>query len=350
MNNRYILEPYKGPSSRVRCPGCGKPREFARYLDTETGDLLPDHVGRCNRESSCGYHYTPKQYFEATRPIGGSSYCPPARSKPKPEPVKPVQCLPLQLVSQTMAGYERNNFVLFLKSLFGQSLTNDLVARYFIGTSKHWQGATIFWQIDAQEFARQAKVMLYNPATGKRVKNGQEAMKWNARDAKCMPDVDNGDKIYFAGKGLLNDYEANLIQCLFGEHLLTENPQARVAIVESEKTAVVASVYFPDMVWLATGGKNGARWTDPAVCKALTGRDIILFPDLNEFDIWSQKAQEVKKAVTCKISVSNLLESIATDEQRAGGLDLADFLLVRDDTSGWALTDLGYPVFIDVQK
>jgi hypothetical protein len=246
-----------------------------------------------------------------------------------------------------MAGYDRNNFVLFLKSLFGESLTKDLIARYFIGTSKHWQGATIFWQIDGQEFVRQAKVMLYNPTTGKRMKNGQEAMKWDARETKYNPDVHNGDKIYFAGKGLINDYNANLMQCLFGEHLLTENPHARVAIVESEKTAIIASVYFPDMVWLATGGKNGARWPDPAVCKALARRDIILFPDLNEFDKWSLKAQEVKKAIPCKISVSNLLESIATDEQRASGQDLADFLLVRDEVSGWALTDMGYPVMID---
>ena len=172
-------------------------------------------------------------------------------------------------------------------------------------------------------------------------------MKWDARGAKYCPDIDNGDKIYFAGKGLLNDYNANTVQCLFGEHLLTEYPIARVAIVESEKTAIVASVFFPNMVWLATGGKNGARWTDPTVCKALAGRDIILFPDLNEFDKWTQKAQEVKRSVSCKIAVSNLLESIATDEQRAGGLDLADFLLVRDDKSGWALTDMGYPVMMD---
>jgi hypothetical protein len=46
-----------------------------------------------------------------------------------------------------------------------------------------------------------------------------------------------------------------LSQCLFGEHLLkdTETP---VAIVESEKTAIIASCYYPEFIWLACGGSG----------------------------------------------------------------------------------------------
>lgn len=50
--------------TRYDCPGCGKHKIFSRYLDTQTGEHLRPSVGRCNRESNCGYHYTPKQYFE----------------------------------------------------------------------------------------------------------------------------------------------------------------------------------------------------------------------------------------------------------------------------------------------
>jgi hypothetical protein len=28
------------------------------------GEHIHPSVGRCNRESNCGYHYTPKQYFQ----------------------------------------------------------------------------------------------------------------------------------------------------------------------------------------------------------------------------------------------------------------------------------------------
>ena len=60
--NGYKLEPYKGPETRHVCPGCGRPKSFARYVD-ETGNDLDEKVGRCNREVKCGYHYTPSEYF-----------------------------------------------------------------------------------------------------------------------------------------------------------------------------------------------------------------------------------------------------------------------------------------------
>lgn len=333
-NHRYILEPYKGPASRVRCPSCGKPREFTRYLNTETGDLLPDHVGRCNREDKCGYHFTPAQHFESRRPIRGypemqNSLRQTGAAKRGTPPPREIDFLPLELVGRSMARHDENNFIIYLKSLFGSSMTEQLIARYLIGTSKHWPGATVFWQIDERERVRQAKVMLYNPETGRRVK-------------------DEGAKVFFAGKSLLKNDDANLVQCFFGQYLLAERPTDRVGIVESEKTAIIASVYFPRLIWLAPGGKHGARWTDPCVCSALKGRNIILFPDLGATDAWREKADALRKAISCRVSVSDLLETIATETQQADGWDLADFLVKKDGSYGWAVTDEGYPVMWDV--
>ena len=59
----YSLQPYEGPGSRFTCPACGGKRCFTRYVD-ENGDWLDEAVGRCNHESRCGYHYTPRQFFE----------------------------------------------------------------------------------------------------------------------------------------------------------------------------------------------------------------------------------------------------------------------------------------------
>ena len=36
--------------------------------------------------------------------------------------------------------------------------------------------------------------------------------------------------------------------------LLSENPTKSVAIVESEKSALIATHYMPEFIWLATGG------------------------------------------------------------------------------------------------
>ena len=60
---RYSLQSYKGIATRHTCPSCGDKRSFVYYVDEENTPLHPS-VGRCNYESSCGYHYTPKQYFQ----------------------------------------------------------------------------------------------------------------------------------------------------------------------------------------------------------------------------------------------------------------------------------------------
>ncbi len=58
----YSLQKYASPASRHVCPNCGDKHSFCLYVD-EAGHALASNVGRCNHESSCGYHYTPKEYF-----------------------------------------------------------------------------------------------------------------------------------------------------------------------------------------------------------------------------------------------------------------------------------------------
>jgi hypothetical protein len=51
-----------------------------------------------------------------------------------------------------------------------------------------------------------------------------------------------------------------------------------------------------------------------------------LFPDLNKgFEIWQQKLIEFKHIA--EVSISDYLKKIATPEQNANGLDLADYLI-----------------------
>ena len=61
---RFILERYRGISTRYTCPQCGRKHTFTRYIDTDNNNqYISDNVGKCNRLDKCGYHYTPKQYF-----------------------------------------------------------------------------------------------------------------------------------------------------------------------------------------------------------------------------------------------------------------------------------------------
>jgi len=298
--HRYILEPYKGRASRYHCPSCGKPAQFTRYIDTETGEHLSPTVGKCNRVDNCGHHETPKQYFESN----GITAKPPQRKQPPVIRKIPPSFIDTELLKTSLKAYELNYFVTFLNNHFGNDIAGQLVSQYFIGTSKHWEGANVFWQIDIAGKVREGKIMLYSPTTGKRVKEPYNHINWVHK--------------------AVNSPNFNLQQCFFGEHLLRGSSKP-VAIVESEKTAVIASYFYPQFAWLATGSKEGLN---PDKWKVLRGRTVKLFPDLKAFDKWKVKAQELSKIA--RVTVSEYLEQIATDQERKDGLDLADYLLKLD--------------------
>jgi hypothetical protein len=305
--HRYILEPYKGMNTRYRCPSCQqRDKTFSLYIDTETGEHIHPTVGRCNRESNCGHHYTPKQYFQDNN----ISFDTPRPKAYKPRPVtpqlKPVSFIPVGIFKASLipTAFETNHFVQFLINLFGVEVASQLVSRYFIATSKHWNGATVFWQIDTKGKIRTGKIMLYSPTTGKRVKNLELPVYWVHKALK-KPDFE-------------------LRQCLFGEHLLIDKTKP-VAIVESEKTAIIASVYLPQFIWVAVGSLANLN---AEKCSILKGRTVILFPDLNGFDKWSSKAKELSHLAI--FTVSDLLERKTTEGEKKQGFDLADYLIQYD--------------------
>lgn len=300
---RYKLEPYKGMNTRYFCPNCEhRDKTFSLYIDTETGQYFNQSVGRCNRESKCGHHYTPKQYFQ----VNGISFDAPKLKVNKTKPKrKPVSFIPFELFQASLKDYEKNHFIQYLIKLFGIEITTKIVNSYFIATSKYWNGATVFWQIDLNGEIRTGKIMLYSPTTGKRVKEPFNHISW----------------IHKA----LKEPEYELKQCFFGEHLINQFLLKPVAIVESEKTAIIASVYLTQFIWIAVGSLSNLN---PEKCSVLKGRKVVLFPDLNGYNKWSKIAKEISHMVNC--TISNLLETNATDFERHNGLDLADYLIRFD--------------------
>jgi len=301
---KYILEPYKGMNTRYRCPSCQqRDKIFSLYIDTETGEHIHPSVGRCNRESNCGYHYTPKQYFQDNNISFDTTQ--PKAYKPRPiAPPKAVSFIPVEVFKASLKGHEANHFVKFLINLFGIEVTNELISRYFIATSKYWNGATVFWQIDTQGKVRTGNIMLYRPTTGKRIKEPFDYISWVHK--------------------ALKQPEFGLKQCLFGTHLLIDKTKP-IAIVESEKTAVIASIYLPQFIWLASSGLHGLNIDK---CSVLKGRTVVLFPDLNGFEKWSIKAKELSHLAA--FTVSDLLERKASEAERKQGFDLADYLIKFD--------------------
>ena len=303
---RFILEPYQGIGTRYRCPSCHHKAVFTHYIDTDTGEHIHPSVGICERLNNCGYHYPPKQYFQENGILFDKSYQPPFKLKPlivrKPSFV-PEDIFKPSLINSV---FDSNHFIKYLVKLFGPELTKQLTDRYHIGNSTHWNGATVFWQVDTLGRVRAGKIMLYNSDTGRRVKVPYNHINW-------------AHKVFN-----LVDFE--LKQCFFGEHLLRDKLKP-VAIVESEKTAIIASAYFPNFTWLATGSLNNLNAEN---CSVLEGRQITLFPDLNCFEKWEVKTKALNHIA--QFTVSDLLEKNASTLERNQGLDLADYL-VRYDLS-----------------
>ena len=104
-----------------------------------------------------------------------------------------------------------------------------------------------------------------------------------------------------------------------------------VAMVEAEKTAVILSVYYPQYVWLSTGGLFEVQ---PEKFRPLRGRKVILFPDADPdgkaYAYWFEAAQHVMAQPywddSPPIRVSALLEQHATADQRRRKIDLVEFI------------------------
>ena len=301
---KYQLEKYHGPGSRHKCPNCGDKKSFVYYVDQE-GNPVDEIVGRCNHESSCKYHYTPSEFFRDN--------CIDPKERPHFEKIACTKTVsynealkPSYIDAQVVIKYKSQNstFVDFLKRLLrDEEVVNHLCNAYQLGATHKRE--VIFWQIDHNLHVRSGKIMAYDLTTGKRVKSGK-GITWVHSSWKGKSGVPS---------------EFNLKQCLFGEHLLKLFPLKPVAGVESEKTAILAYSMFPDYVWVATGGKSNI---DVMKMRALKGRHVILFPDVDGYEKWYEEA---KKYNFCHAIVSDILEKNATEKDRDAKIDIADIMI-----------------------
>lgn len=278
------------------CPQCGK-KTFVCYVD-ENGDVLDESVGKCDRADKCAHHYPPRDYFKDNNlPVPRMTT---AVKSYVPSYVPPSYIDP-ELFKKSVEGTKKhsNNFALFLFFNFEREIAQRLENEYYIGTSKHWKGATVFWQVDRFGHVHTGKIMLYEWPSGKRVKEPFSHITWVHK--------------------VLNLPNFNLKQCLFGEHLLDKYPDKPVAVVESEKTAIILSAVLDDVVAVACGGCGNLT---ASMCEPLRGREVILFPDEGKYDEWSEKGKAMSYLFK-SLWISGYIEY----HYRGDGSDIADFII-----------------------
>lgn len=313
---RFILEKYdRSKMNRYTCPGCGRKKEFTRYIDTMEIFFFPPNVGKCNRVNNCGYHYPPSQFFRDNPEVLKDLMSEDMRFDrnnltitTKPHTVKTVHISSIDKnilhFSCAEKWYQYNNLFFFLCSKIGKKETIQIFKEYHVGTSKKWnRAATVFWQVSMSGEIRTGKIMLYHKGNGHRVKEDYSRIAWAHTE--------------------MNIKDFHLEQCFFGEHLLNLHPDKAVGIVESEKSAIISAAYMKDFIWIASGGINGCLNSRYHI---LRNRKICLFPDSKAYASWHTFYIKLKSE-NYSISISNLLEFKTNEEQWNAGIDIADILL-----------------------
>lgn len=177
---------------------------------------------------------------------------------PKPEPE-------LKYIYPTILEYEKRNigkiedgFFKFLCSAFNRQMAITIYRIYNVTPTTNRENLilTTFWYVDAKGRILHDKSMLYDTISGHRDKGFHGSRRFRE---------DQG----YRGFGL------------FGEHLLAETPSGtRIFVVESEKTAIMATLFFKQGVWLASGGKN-------CLSRAKVDPSWTIITDIDAWEYWN---------------------------------------------------------------
>ena len=380
---------YQLPKKAIKsdCPNCGPKhrRTLSRYIDTTTGEPLPDGYGPLRPRSNCGYHLSPyhkgpsgksyaqevwarnsvgpipKEWFtiagrQKYRGIGRQTiltdliqmegatleqaerlvayiFDQPARAPLLVVPAGKLCTIPDEVLNLSLGHYERNQFAVLLRNHFGTDVADDLLKRFNIGTSGRWPGACVFWYIDERQRVRGGQIKLFDETfhTVKYIfRDGEKrsATTWvhSAYARRC----DQQNLLIRRGWPSIWMSRTTFRNRLASSGYLSCRMRHRISPLPLWR-----HLKQPWSVRLISRILSGWRLV-PFRTSTLTGwhRSVTgassWFPDLSRdgsaFERWNRVANELM-GLGFRITVSTYLEENATQPEKDAGLDLADFLL-----------------------
>ncbi|MCA8831947.1 DUF6371 domain-containing protein [Hymenobacter pini] len=216
--SRYSLE--KHPKPKGTCPSCNQKKVF-RFFQDEEGNRLDEQFGICDRQAKCGYDHRPS----------GELF---TRSGEANDATETITLRPAADVAEALLAKTKDygsNLHRYARSL---TIPNEHLEKWAVATDRD---RTVFLHLNAERQLVNAKWFKYTEE-GK-------------RDKLTQP-------YSFASTDEEKKKSAKYGFCLYGEHLIRhDNPERPICVVESEKSAVLASFFYPHLDWVACGAANG---------------------------------------------------------------------------------------------
>ena len=194
----------------------------------------------------------------------------------------------------------------YLQTIFDEDEVGKALALYYVGGDSHRR--TVYPCIDEGGKCVGGKVISYLP-------NGHRNKARGASTIHYCLGREQGDQV------------------LFGSHLLKKYPDATVAVVEAEKTAIIMSILMPpekhNVIWVATSGKGGYN---DRLLKPLYNRNVVIFPDTDAAELWGERTKELPFS---NATINRWYEGEIPDSKK----DIADKVLASIDGKGIRATE-----------
>ena len=308
-NQQALIErrPYYLPNgdktTRVYCEHCQR-KEATPYYDTKTNIPINEtHYYKCNHSVSCGYDLKPTRGFSSrhnNKSINQTNYRPIRTLKKQIQFIKSDDIQKICNLDHT--------FLRWMIDRFGEERMAVITARMLMcGLFLYDENWTVFLQYD---------------------------LKGNCRTGKCIQFDFSGNQprknqvnFLHTVKSIVSSPPEYIEQTYFGLNQLNQNLNNHpIAVVESEKTAVIMSVYRPSLIWIATGGKSNLC---PIKLKPFKSRKIILIPDLDAVNDWTKKSKEFNR-LGFSTSVYSSWVEFANSSVHSQTMDILDVALQFD--------------------
>jgi hypothetical protein len=272
MKGKFIYKFEKSPAKKGQCPNCKYKNCFRYYIG------LDREFGICERINSCGYFKRPNMSSGNGQPVNTKV-------------IEPLIKYLEKEYCQLLIDDQSSNFHKFCQH-DNLKIPKTHLEKWNIGSLYNERSKIVETVYIYQNHSKYLNVRHFEYSIeGKRNKSK------------------NPYSLKAPGKNLKYSF------CLFGEHLLTS--EKIICIVESEKTAVIASYFYPQFDWLATGGKSGL--TDEKI--PILFNRIVYY--LNDADEAGKKNSTIKKLTAHEIN----FKIIDLFPNRNDGYDIADAIM-----------------------